>query len=999
MKKRQAVIIITTIVVVLVALAILMHLFPFRSSSGPSDIGVAPLSSSSNLSSVVWHGCDAGFCFYVLGDGSGVGVKDGKVVLRVTPGELLEVLESVGGATHYFDGRNGLSYFGGRLEVKLDYGRKGLYSIPADNDELIEKIWSALAGKPLTTLNGTIVSLDGEEITEQLWSRMRDYDANDPAIVKYIEWLREALSPEPHDALNVPWYPPYKYYWFNSGIYYRVRLADVVWGQRTGNEIPTIRQTENDTVLCTGYLDESDPNHYKLGPRACLMPLHPRLTKVVRIGFIKLGFGAGLIVTAYQSGDSITIVVHGTIVNETEWKELLARVYASSFSYYTEKNLNVSTKWILWRILLKGEGSELKTGNTSIPVRQVIVLLEMPAYYFTYTYKNNSSSAYYKYLEGFYWDVVGHPALSLAIHLAYPENADPVELYSRMVETLTWNVVLTGVHHPGDIDETMYSTPFLIRESSRGVCNEQSRSTSLFASNALGAYTAYLTVPDHAISLLLYSSGSTIDVDKDGDYEGKVIVDTAHLPSDYVNTHIEEVDYEPPLLYVDPYYSEPLRYSYFYTGVAYAVLELPCWLKAPWLEYAMEKSNFTRIEEEAWNDTVDYCYKFLNYLPEWRRAVDESMHNQLHTMPPSMALALSKAVDHIPLVYEAKTPPLRQANCTSVYEPGQPGGGTGGGSNVIELPPADVNLVINATWNGHSYNGSVTVNGTRILVLVWEYGGEWVAEVWIGNQSAYSGPVGWSLPDRLTLYFTYSGTTYNITVNIIKEGGNGNSSGESKTTTINVTVQLTPVYTDISTPWGLMPVFDGFRGAGIANATNITVEAFYYGENNYDVHIYVNSSHVYSISTYLPATVTFKHGGIEYEISIELPKPPVLNEAITVELIPVDSTQVVLPNGTVINVTIYMVNQTISIDNATIVVYGYVSRLQIDLDVWVFGVPPANYTVSVESLNATTTMDYAGALHAYIHYQAPENQPIPINTIVKIAIQPLDLIMIILLNG
>lgn len=32
---------------------------------------------------------------------------------------------------------------------------------------------------------------------------------------------------------------------------------------------------------------------------------------------VKLPFGAGLIVTAYQAGDHIDIVVHGTIINET----------------------------------------------------------------------------------------------------------------------------------------------------------------------------------------------------------------------------------------------------------------------------------------------------------------------------------------------------------------------------------------------------------------------------------------------------------------------------------------------------------------------------------------------------------------------------------------------------------------------------------------------------------------------------------------------------------
>ncbi|RLF01756.1 hypothetical protein DRO21_05280 [archaeon] len=60
-----------------------------------------------------------------------------------------------------------------------------------------------------------------------------------------------------------------------------------------------------------------------------------------------------------------------------------------------------------------------------------------------------------------------------------------------------------------------------------------------------------------------------------------------------------------------------------------------------------------------------------------------------------------------------------------------------------------------------------------------------------------------------------------------------------------------------------------------------------------------------------------------------------------------------LSNGTIVNVTIYEVNQTIKIGNVTVVVQGYVSRLGIDLDVYVFSVPLADYNVKVKGLNAT----------------------------------------------
>ncbi len=38
-------------------------------------------------------------------------------------------------------------------------------------------------------------------------------------------------------------------------------------------------------------------------------------------------------------------------------------------------------------------------------------------------------------------------------------------------------------------------------------------------------------------------------------------------------------------------------------------------------------------------------------------------------------------------------------------------------------------------------------------------------------------------------------------------------------------------------------------------------------------------------------------------------------------------------------------------------------------------------------------MEYSGAFHVYIHYQAPREQLIPIGTQVKITIQPLSLII------
>ncbi len=199
----------------------------------------------------------------------------------------------------------------------------------------------------LDSLNGTIVSLNGEEITEQLWSKMRDYNAGDPAVKPYIDWLRKALAPEPHDALNVPWYPRYRYYWFND---------------RHGWSVPL-----------------------------------PYEDSITRIGLVKLPFGVGLVVTAYHASDGLTIIVHGTVINETEWRELLSRTVAfapypsppiygweswgvMAGDFYNNPKARYITNWVLWRISLEGHGSYLDTGKVKAPIKKVVVLIEMPVH-------------------------------------------------------------------------------------------------------------------------------------------------------------------------------------------------------------------------------------------------------------------------------------------------------------------------------------------------------------------------------------------------------------------------------------------------------------------------------------------------------------------------------------------------------------------------------------------------------------------------------------------
>ena len=317
----------------------------------------------------------------------------------------------------------------------------------------------------------------------------------------------------------------------------------------------------------------------------------------------------------------------------------------------------------------------------------------------------------------------------------------------------------------------------------------------------------------------------------------------------------------------------------------------------------------------------------------------------------------------------------------------------GGGGTASGL----VNLVVNATWDGHGYRGNATVGNTSIVVIIHKTGtGEWVAEAWVNKEYAYSEPIGWSLRDEIVLYFTYRGTSYKITVRIAEKS--------MPIRAINATIELAPVYVDESTPWGQMPMFKEYVGTAMVNQTNITVIAYPYSRDEYSITVYVDGSKAYTERTILPATITFTYSGVEYRLRLVTPEPPVINETIEPELEPIDAMPLPLPNGTVINVTIYKVNETIRIGNVTVVVFGYVSRMNIDLDVYVFGVPPGNYSVNVAGLEVNqTVVEYAGALHVYLHYEAPENngypQLAPENTVIKTTIQPLNLSIVVLVKG
>ncbi len=957
---------------------------------------------------------------------------------------------------------------------------------------------SSPTGLPrLHSLDGRLYCMDAGWMTNDVWARMRDYNASDPAVKPYIEWLRNALAPDPGKALNVPWYPRYRYWWFND---------------RRGWKVPV-----------------------------------PDTDSLVRIGLVRLPFGAGLVVTAYQSRDGLTIVVHGTIINETGWRELLTRTiafaeypsptlfgwgtwYGSHKYYYVGDyspvpGVNVKVRyvnyWVLWRAMLEGRGSYLDIGNATVPIKRVVVLIEMPVHVEIASYNGETKYLWTALAEPVYWSVIGEPALALGIRLAYPPTTDTWKLYKTLTVSLTKAVVTTDTHHsalPGPVGEfqptaiepELDETPILLRALKEGVCQGYTTATTLFASNALGAVTVAISVPGHYLSGLVLPSRiygtppNTIivpfDVDGDGRNDSSVkIVDTAGYSIRYIEEKMDKGTYLVPPFMWRTVNMEKLRYALYWVGVPQAIMGLPGWLKTPWLDDLMSMVNYTGIVEEARRVFAENYYRpeaIYQPMPveQFVKTVANltAVKTWTRYMPPSYALALGKVIGKLPVIYAGETPRLcgtgivcRTAEgvvvlagrdrhysgtaeingrnvtvlahliswvgspfneydfnitvlvdgnpaytgkiritcsafggcCKTIaFEYGgtayivtlklKPSNSSNSGSNGSgSLPPAMVNAVVNATWDGHEYRGNTTVDGTLIVVLVWRSStGRWVVDVWVGEDCAYSGPLGWSLRNEFTVWFTWKGTSYKVTVHIAKTGGGGSSTRAG--TSINAAVVLRPVYANISSPWGPVPVVRYLRGTSIVNATNVTVLAWpANGWGEYSVAVYVNGSRAHTCSSSLPATIEFRHGGTEYRVAVEPPRPPLLNQTIGLELEPERTARVPLANGTLVNITIYRVNQTIRIGNTTIHVEGHVSRVSVDLIISVYGVPPANYTAITKGLNATAETTYPGALIIMIHYMVPTNsngiptQLIPEGTALETIIQQLSLTIQVRVEG
>ena len=497
--------------------------------------------------------------------------------------------------------------------------------------------------KPPTTLNGTLYALDGETIAEQLWSKMAEYGAGDDRVRSYITWLREAIS-------GVP--PGYSNVFDNRG-----------W------------------------------------PREGITP--PEYNSLVRIGRVELPFGVGLIVTAYTAGSGASVVVHATIINMEEWLELLARLHPHPPHPDT---VNMTQEWVLWRIRLpSGDTYIVQDDGTVVRVNEVAVLLEMPVYTLYYLadrpYGQVVLEQYQIIEEYVYWTLV-HPAFATAIRIASPPHENLWELYTWYGTEFTRGVVLLGVGHPGescDVEPGCGHLPYTIRLTGWGICWEQSHATAVFASNALGAHTAYIEMRalDHAISVLANATYPTIDYDRNGIPESEIIIDTAKLNSpSLINSNIDVAIEFPPLLAIPVYppvfdlelYADNIkhefRYFYYLAGVVDAMLSLPPWLRAPWTDTLLEKSRFH--EELAKSIAItESLYSFppwsLFIWSYWLKekgiekdtmTLEDAIHYSLQTYkeyaekygwtPPPSHRALADTASHIPQLHKTPTPPPRE---------------------------------------------------------------------------------------------------------------------------------------------------------------------------------------------------------------------------------------------------------------------------------------------------------------------------------------------------
>lgn len=473
----------------------------------------------------------------------------------------------------------------------------------------------------LESLNGTIHN--GREHATWIWSNLRDYKLQDPQVASYVEWLMSVLN-------------------------------------RGFNKMPH-RHGDYIMVDSVGY-------RYRQGL------LRVDADRVVRMGFIRLPFGYGIIITGYQdNGGQISIAIHGTVVNETEFMELVVRSLSypvtrqpfyldhvqlcvepttpekcakSFFVWQKDKDqrLRIRVQWFLWRTKLMGTGL-LESNGVRIPIREVNVLLEMPVLIAEYLMNNTDyppdiltktalgpevrelfggrkSITYSTSLELLYL-ILSHAAFGLASNFS---AVTPGEAEAMTTSLLTFNRNYGG-----------FMTPLQSRLAGRAVCAGFSTSVSTMASILgypmvvvwLDSPSSYLP-EDHVVGAFLRLSSlgergavplTGYDLDGDGvDESYDVFVDTASYSYESLIELYKGIKFfYPPLLPALESFETPPVVRFFefttlgLTGVPQVVLGLPDWLKTPALiKYQWFTEMWLQKALEDYIKTV-YITRYVTY--------------------------------------------------------------------------------------------------------------------------------------------------------------------------------------------------------------------------------------------------------------------------------------------------------------------------------------------------------------------------------------------------
>ncbi|MEM1913731.1 MAG: hypothetical protein QW067_11380, partial [Thermofilaceae archaeon] len=359
-----------------------------------------------------------------------------------------------------------------------------------------------------------------DPLIREIWSQLMEYRVDDPRIKPYMDWLTWAMS-------ELSWAERYPFRADSTGSYIVINAGPGPW------------------------------SYYTYPPG--IEEVKPAFNTSVRIGYVKLGYGMGAVITAYQSETGmVNVVIHGTVLNEAELYRFYLKatgltgvldyndplnpitvpiyLYAKSpesrftsltgeplcestlkeFCEYVE-NLRVSVYWVLWRISVDGPCFKEETSppeheptppwwQPSYLYCRVHVLLEKPVVVglvpppwarTRYNIRPERPGAI-GVPEGYALVVMPpHGFETFYWQVAHPVFALAARFSNNDLLGVARAGIFIGVDYRGGGDVS----PFDVRLWAGGVCAAWS-SVSVLVATTLGYPSVYFSVPGHAISML-----------------------------------------------------------------------------------------------------------------------------------------------------------------------------------------------------------------------------------------------------------------------------------------------------------------------------------------------------------------------------------------------------------------------------------------------------------------------------------------------------------------